>query len=87
MSDHPDDNIQSEYEAKMNALAATIDDFFNGEAKGHDRKTAFVLLISPFGDTEGRVNYISNGERKDIVTMMKEIIARFEGWPEMRGTA
>jgi hypothetical protein len=44
-------------------------------------KTAtFVLLTANFGDYEGgRVNYISNGDRADIVAMMKELIARFEG--------
>lgn len=41
---------------------------------------AVVLLVAPFGAPPGaRVNYIGNGKREDIVTMMKEVIARFEG--------
>lgn len=41
---------------------------------------ALVLLIAPFGaPLNARVNYIGNGRREDIVTMMKEVVARFEG--------
>jgi hypothetical protein len=59
-----------------------------GDAQGKDRKTGFVLLVFPFGAQEGRCNYISNGaDRRDIVTMMEEQIARFEGQPEMKGRA
>lgn len=61
----------------MNAIAKTLDDVFN---PGETRKVAFVVLTAKFGDYEGgRVNYISNADRTDIITMMKETIARFEG--------
>ena len=41
---------------------------------------AVVLLVTPFdAPVGGRVNYISNGKREDIVTLMREVIARFEG--------
>ncbi len=80
--------IQEEYHREMNALAKGIDEIFNGAAKGEARKTGFVLLVFPFGEKEGRCNFISNGAaREDIVCMFKEMIARFEGQPEMRGTA
>jgi hypothetical protein len=80
--------IEESYREKMRAIAQTLDEFFNGEAKGKDRKTGFVLLAFPFGAQDGRCNYISNGaDRRDIVTMMKEQIARFEGQPEMKGRA
>lgn len=83
-----DNEIQEMYRNAMQRLAADLDVIFNGNAKGHDRKTCFVLLISPFDGPVGqRVNYISNGERKDVVTMLKEITARFEGQPEQKGTA
>ncbi|MCH7938014.1 MAG: hypothetical protein IH994_13145 [Proteobacteria bacterium] len=72
----------------MNDVARSLDKFFNGDKKWSDRKTGFVLLVFPFEGREGRCNYISNGaDRKDIVTMMKEQIARFEGQPELTGTA
>jgi len=79
------EKIQDEYRDKMNALAETVDEFFNGTAKGEQRKTCFVLLVAEFGDHEGRVNYISNGDRHDVTMMMKEVTARFEGQPEIKG--
>jgi hypothetical protein len=80
--------IEPALREKMNELAYLLDGYFNDGAKGQDRKTGFVLLVFPFGDHEGRANYISNGaDRRDIVTLMKEQIARFEGQPETEGRA
>jgi len=87
--------IEPEYREKMNRLAAALDQILNGEAaqpraRGHGltRKVGFVLLVFPFGEKEGRCNYISNGaDRKDIITLFKEQIKRFEGQPEMTGHA
>jgi hypothetical protein len=80
--------IEATYREKMNAVARGLDEIFNGQAKGDDRKVGFVLLVFPFGEREGRANYISNGaDRKDIVTLMKEQIKRFEGQPDMEGKA
>lgn len=79
-----DGPIQAEYRAKMEAVARTLDEFFNEEKRGKDRTTGFVLLVFPFGDDpKGRCNFISNGaDRKDIVALFKEMIARFEGQPD-----
>lgn len=79
--------VQEKYRQTMNAVAQALDSTFNGEAKGGDRETGFVLMIFPFGNADGaRCNYISNGaNRKDVVTLMKEMIARFEGQPEVVG--
>jgi len=83
-----DQAIQPEYKEKMVALAGAIDELFNGEAKGKDKKVGFVILVFPFGNEDGRCNYISNGaDRKDIVVMMKEQIKRFEGQKEEFGRA
>jgi hypothetical protein len=86
-----DGPIEQAYRDKMNALAASLDKVFNGEAKGKDRKVGFVLMVFPFtddGHTDGHdCNYISNANRPDIVTLMKEMVARFEGQPEMKGRA
>ena len=80
--------IEEEYRRKMNVIAEVLNETFNGNKKGADRKVGFVLLVFPFGGHEGRANYISNGaDRRDIVTLFKEQIARFEGQPEMKGTA
>jgi hypothetical protein len=80
--------IEAEFREKMNAVAAALDELFNGDVKGPARQTGFVLLVFPFGEGEGRCNFISNGaDRRDIVTMFKEMIKRFEGQPEVEGRA
>ena len=84
--------IEPQHIEFMNWLAYAIDKMFNGDAKGKDRKTGFVLVVFPFDEIEeggqGRCNYISNGaDREDVVTLMKEMIKRFEGQPEMKGHA
>lgn len=81
--------IQEEYRELMNKLAFALDKMFNGETTGQDRKTGFVLMVYPFGEQgQGRCNYISNGaDRRDVVVLMKEMIARFEGQPEISGRA
>jgi hypothetical protein len=80
--------IEAKYIETMKAMAKALDAMFNGEAKGKERKVGFILLVFPFGEGEGRCNYISNGaDRKDVVTMFKEQIKRFEGQPDIKGSA
>lgn len=80
--------IEPEYRERMNSIARMLDQIFNGNAKGHDRKVGFVLLVFEFGKGEGRCNYISNGaDRRDVITLMKEQIKRFEGQPDLKGHA
>lgn len=70
--------IQDEHREAMNRVAEVLDRRFNPNR--HKRTVGFVLLIAEFGKIEGgRVNYISNGERGDMIAMMKEYIARAEG--------
>ena len=78
--------IEEQYRDKMQALARMLDQFFNGEAKGDERSTGFVLMVFPFGEeVTGRCNYISNGaDRKDVVALMTEMIGRFKGQPEAK---
>ena len=82
-----DGPIQAEYRAKMQELAKFLDAYFNGDSQGADRETGFVLLVYKYG-TSSRCNFISNGaDRRDVVCLFKEMIARFEGQPEMVGRA
>jgi hypothetical protein len=72
------DPISAEYREMMNVLAEMIDTMFNGPGK--PPKVGFVLLTTKFGQTSGgRVNYIGNGSREDMIVMMKEYVARAEG--------
>jgi hypothetical protein len=71
----------------MQGIASALDTGLNGSAR--PKRVAFVVLTANFGDFEGgRVNYVSNAERADIIVMLKELLARWEGRydeaPEMR---
>ena len=75
------DPIQEEHRALMNALAHGVDEALNGPKQlGVTPKIGFVLLVSEFGKIDGgRVNYISNGNREDMLAMCREYLARAEG--------
>jgi hypothetical protein len=88
MSDHTlgDAPIEDQFYAQMNAIAEALDETFNGTDKAPNKKVGFVLLTFHFGEKEGRCNFISNGaDRADIAALFKEMIARFDGQPEMKG--
>lgn len=69
--------------AGMTRVANVIDGVFN--PPGRPRQTGFVLMAFPFNDFDGRCNYVSNAAREDIVVLLKEQLARFEGMPEPKG--
>lgn len=72
------DPIDPRFHGQMNDLAAQLDQTFNPPPR--QRTVGFCLLTFEFGKTEGgRVNYISNGERSDMIAAMKEWLARAEG--------
>lgn len=83
--------IQPQFREQMNAVAHALDDVFNDGRRGADRDVGFVLMVYPIGNLangDARCNYISNGaDRNDVVALMKEMIARFEGQPELTGQA
>lgn len=80
--------IEAAYHEKMVRVAQALDELFNGDKTGDDREIGFLLLVYPFGDREGRCNYISNGaDRRDVVTLFREMIARFKGQPDVSGSA
>jgi len=79
-----DGPIEGRYAEQMKAMARALDEFLNEGTRGPARRTGFVLLVFPFGNAEGRCNFISNGaDRKDIVCLFREMIARFEGQPDI----
>jgi len=81
------DEITPEHREQMNKLARFIDAHFNEPGKKRD--VGFVLLLFPYGvHDDAHINYISNGaDRKDITTLFKEMIARFEGQARDKGNA
>ncbi len=80
-----DGPIQPELHGLMNNLAKGVDQILNGNQG--KQKNGFILLVFPFNDHNGRCNYISNADRKDVIVLLKEQLARFEGQPEIQGRA
>lgn len=76
--------IEELYYLQMNALAGFLDEHFNEDVKPPAvRTTGFVLMVFSFGDVKGgRMNYISNADRKDIITALREQLSYFEGMPD-----
>lgn len=71
--------IEPEYRNKMTEVARALDEIFNGDSRGDQRQVGFVLLVFPFGEKEGRCNYISNGaDRADMVKFLREQANRFD---------
>lgn len=81
-----DKPIEPRFLEQMNMIASALDEIFND---GPNKQIGFVLMVFPYNEAGGgRCNYISNGaDRRDVVALMKEMIARFEGQSEMKGKA
>lgn len=59
---------------QMQAVAAGMDNVLNGQG---EKKFGFVVLVYPMNGKEGnRTNYVSNGNRQEIIAAMKEIVER-----------
>lgn len=59
----------------LEALARAIDKTLNGDAK--PQKYGFMLFVFPFD--RQIASYASNCHRDDVLSMLKEFIARSEG--------
>ena len=71
--------IEDKYQETMRDIARVLDKALNGSVtKATEKKTGFVLLMFDFAHG-GRMNYISNAQREDMLLSMKEFIARAEG--------
>lgn len=65
--------IQREVEVQMRVLARTIQEIMPPEF-------GFAFLAFELGNARrGRMNYISNANRDDMVSALKELLANFEG--------
>ena len=84
MTELGDGPVQEEYRQSMMAVMQAVDEVFNGEAaQDGEREVGVVMLVFPYGKADGaRCNFISNGaDRKDLVSLFREMAARFEGQP------
>lgn len=62
--------IEKKHSAAMNAVAHTLDQVFAGYG--------WALLVFEQNTTKGRMNYISNSNRADMLRAMREFIAKNE---------
>jgi hypothetical protein len=79
--------IEEKYRLQMNALARALDNLLNGDKRGEDATTGFCLMMFDIGIGPGRANYISNVKREDVIMLLKEQLARFQGQLEIEGHA
>lgn len=63
--------IEDAHRELMNEVAGLLDKVFAGYG--------WTLLVFDFHRHDGRMNYISNAQRADMLVAMKEFIARNEG--------
>jgi len=63
-------------------IAKLLDTLLNGSTKN----VGFALLFFPLDTIDGTlVNYVSNCERGSMAVALKEVLARWQGQPEMSG--
>lgn len=63
--------VEEQHEVVMNAIAGVLEDLL--------KPFGFCLLVFDKNTPSGRMNYICNCDRDDMVTAMKEFIANHEG--------
>jgi hypothetical protein len=81
--------VDPRYIEAMKIVGRAIDTMFNPDGP-KQRTVGWIVITFAFGPTkEGdRVNYMSNAERADVVTMLKEQLRYFEGQSDKhRGNA
>ena len=93
MTDLDEGPVEDRYHAKLQALGRGIDEILNGRPEGGwPRKTpltegdsGFVLLMFTLRNTEegkGRMNYLSNCRRADMLQALERLVARMKTDPE-----
>lgn len=78
-----DKPIESEFVQTMRQLGRLIETSLVVDG----RRAGFILMAFPFDGHEGRANYISNASRADVIVLLKEQLARFEGQAVASGRA
>lgn len=72
-----DKPIEGEHREAMRLIAKTVDDIFNGEkARTPEAEIGFILMTFPFGDYDGRTNYISNCRPEDVEGLLADQLVR-----------
>lgn len=70
----PDDPIPEDLLGVMNEIARILDGAITGQA---GRSMGFMLMVFDFGEG-GRMSYISNAQREDIILALEEFITKHQ---------
>lgn len=72
----------SETDVLMQSIASAIDAALDDVSIAGQR-VGFALLVFPLGEcndpSKARTDYVSNARREDMLSALKEVIARWEG--------
>jgi hypothetical protein len=84
---HPlgDAPIEPHLREVMSALAKAIDEILNGEET--PKPNGFLLMVFPSEGFDGRCNYISTADRREVMALLKEQLAHFKGRAKVKGKA
>lgn len=81
MSEDDHGPVQEAFVQRMDELAGFLDEHLNPGGR-ENRQIGFALLMFSFGaPDDGRMNYISNASRADMLKALKELIGRWERNP------
>lgn len=73
--------IEPKFNLFMKDLARGVDDALNGPPGPlRERESGFFMFFFDFktGPEKGRMNYISNADRLDVLQALKEMVAQLE---------
>ena len=70
--------VDPKYRDMLNRIAKGLDDAFNGDTR--PKQVGFAVLLFNFDKIDaGRMNWISNADRADMIPALKEMVAQLEG--------
>lgn len=78
--------IEPKYLAQMQDIGRLITKALNPSGVKKD-KVGFALLVFDLGSDKGRMNYLSNAKREDMVVALKEFISNMTYGDDHGGTA
>jgi hypothetical protein len=82
--------IEPAFAIQMQAIGLALEEILNGKNTAPTaRRVAFVLMAvrSKDADGQGRCNYISNAGREEVMALLKEQLAIFNGCPDIKDSA
>jgi len=67
--------IEPKYVSVLQTLGRDLNKLLNPDGV---KRVGFAVLMFDLNTSEGRMNYISNAQREDMVTAMKEFLSNLE---------